>query len=238
MNTQYGPTKNLVVREALAHAYDYQSHIKNILDGYGVEASGPIPDSMACHANIVPPTFNLAEAAALLKKAGYADTTLTMNYEPETFEQADSYLLLQSDLAKIGVTLKAVPSTFPQTVTMLKSVQTTPNLIALYAFPVDPNPNEILYETFYSGFTNGRGDNASQYANPAFDKLVLAAQRTTNVARQCTLYKEAQEMLADQYVTINVSNPDYVTVLGSNVHGYQYYVMHTQTEATYYISVG
>ena len=237
MNTAYGPTKNLLVREALAHAYDYKTHIADILDGYGVEASGPLPTAMSCHVNITQPAFNLAEAKSLLAKAGESHVTLTMNYEPETFEQADSFLLLQSDLQKIGVTVKAVPSTFPQTVTMLKTPQTTPDLVALYAFPVTPNPNEVLYETFYSGFTDARGYNSSQYSNPAYDKLVIAAQQTTDEATQCSLYAQAQRLLAAQYVSINVSNPEYVTVLSSKVHGYDYYVMHTQTEDTYNIWV-
>jgi len=233
MNTQYGPTKDVLVRQALADAYDYKTHISSILGGYGEEASGALPSAMNCHVDIKQPTFNLTAAKALFAKAGYAGTTLTMNYEPETFEQADSFLLLQSDLQKIGITVKGVPSTFPQTVTMLKTPATTPNLVALYAFPVDPNPNEVLYQTFYSGFADGKGYNASQYANPAYDKLVLAAQQTTSTATQCADYAKAQQMLADQYVAINVSNPDYVTVLSKSVHGYDYYVMHTQTEDTY-----
>lgn len=238
MNTQSGPTKNLLVREALSYAYNYQAHISSILDGYGVEASGPLPTGMDCHVSITQPTYDLKKAAALFKQAGFAHTTLTMNYEPETFEQADSFLLLQSDLKQIGVTVKAVPSTFPQTMNMLKSPSTTPNLIAIYAFPVTPNPNEVLYEDYYSSFDNGAGYNFAQYKNPALDKLLTQAQAATTQAQQCSLYSQAQRLIESQYVGINVSNPDYVSVLGPGVHGYQYYVMHTQTEATYDIWVG
>jgi peptide/nickel transport system substrate-binding protein len=238
MNAQSGPTKNLLVREALSYAYNYQEHISNILDGYGVEASGPLPSGMDCHINITQPSYDLKKAAALFKQAGFAHATLTMNYEPETFEQADSFLLLQSDLKQIGITVKAVPSTFPQTMSMLKNAKTSPNLIAIYAFPVTPNPNEVLYTDYYSGFDNGLGYNFAQYANPALDKILIQAQQTTSQTQQCSLYAQAQKLIEDQYVGINISNPDYVTVLGPNVHGYQYYVMHTQTEATYDIWVG
>jgi peptide/nickel transport system substrate-binding protein len=233
MNTQSGPTKNLLVREALSYAYNYQEHISHILDGYGVEASGPLPDGMDCHLDITQPTYDLAKAKALLAQAGYSHMTLTMNYEPETFEQADAFLLLQSDLQQIGVTVKAVPSTFPQTMTMLKSPSSTPNLIAIYAFPVTPNPNEVLYQDYYSGFDNGAGYNFAQYDNPTLDKLLLAAQQTTNKAQECSLYDQAQRLIESQYVGINISNPEYVTVLAPGVEGYQYYEMHTQTEDTY-----
>jgi peptide/nickel transport system substrate-binding protein len=237
MNTQLGPTKNLLVREALSYAYNYQEHISSILDGYGVEADGPLPTGMACHVDVTQPTYDLAKAKALLAQAGESHMTLTMNYEPETFEQADAFLLLQSDLAQIGVTVKADPSTFPQTMTMLKTPATTPNLIAIYAFPATPNPNEVLYEDYYSGFDDGNGYNFAQYDNPALDKILLAAQQTTSQAQQCALYGQAQRLIEDQYVGINVSNPEYVTVLGPGVEGYEYYEMHTQTEDTYDIWV-
>jgi peptide/nickel transport system substrate-binding protein len=237
MNTQSGPTKNLLVREALSYAYNYSEHISGILGGYGEEASGPLPTGMACHVDITQPTYDLAKAKALLAQAGESHITLTMNYEPETFEQADAFLLLQSDLAQIGVTVKADPSTFPQTMTMLKTPSSTPDLIAIYAFPVTANPNEVLYTDYYSGFDNGNGYNFAQYDNPALDKLLLAAQQTTSQAQQCSLYGQAQRLIESQYVGINVSNPEYVTVLGPGVEGYSYYEMHTQTEDTYDIWV-
>jgi peptide/nickel transport system substrate-binding protein len=237
MNTQSGPTKNLLVREALSYAYNYSDHISHILDGYGVEASGPLPAGMSCHENITQPTYNLAKAKQLLAQAGESHMTLTMNYEPETFEQEDAFLLLQSDLQQIGVTVKAVPTTFPQTMTLLKTPATTPNLIAIYAFPVTPNPNEVLYTDYYSGFDDGAGYNFAQYDNPALDKILLQAQAATSQAQQCALYDQAQTLIENSYVGINVSNPEYVTVLGPGVHGYDYYVMHTQTEATYDIWV-
>lgn len=237
MNTQLGPTKNLLVREALSDAYNYQEHISGILDGYGVEAEGPLPNGMACHVDITQPTYDLAKAKALLAQAGESHITLTMNYEPETFEQADAFLLLQSDLAQIGVTVKADPSTFPQTMTMLKSPSTTPNLIAIYAFPVTPNPNEVLYTDYDSAFDDGNGYNFAQYDNPTLDKLLAEAQQTTSQAKQCSLYGQAQQLIESQYVGINISNPEYVTVLGPGVEGYSYYELHTQTEDTYDIWV-
>ena len=237
MNTQSGPTKNLLVRQALSYAYNYSDHISHILDGYGVEASGPLPTGMSCHENITQPTYDLAKAKQLLAQAGESHMTLTMNYEPETFEQQDAFLLLQSDLQQIGVTVKAVPTTFPQTMSLLKTPASTPNLIAIYAFPVTPNPNEVLYTDYYSGFDNGVGYNFAQYNNPALDKILLQAQATTSQSQQCALYDQAQTLIENQFVGINVSNPEYVTVLGPGVQGYDYYVMHTQTEATYNIWV-
>jgi ABC-type transport system substrate-binding protein len=130
-----------------------------------------------------------------------------------------------------------VPHTFPQTMSLLKTPASTPNLIAIYAFPVTPNPNEVLYTDYYSGFDNGVGYNFAQYNNPALDKILLQAQATTSQSQQCALYDQAQTLIENQFVGINVSNPEYVTVLGPGVQGYDYYVMHTQTEATYDIWV-
>jgi peptide/nickel transport system substrate-binding protein len=84
----------------------------------------------------------------------------------------------------------------------------------------------------------GNGYNYGNYKNPALDKLVEQAQRVTGQARRCTLYKQAQRVLARDYVSMNVSLPQYTTVLRSNVKGYAYNPAHHQTENTYDISVG
>ena len=42
----------------------------DILDGYGVEAGGPLPTGMACHVNITQPTYDLAKAKAAAGAGG------------------------------------------------------------------------------------------------------------------------------------------------------------------------
>ena len=49
--------------------------------------------------------------------------------------------------------------------------------------------------------------------------------------------KQAQRLVADDYVEINGSLPQYTTVINSKVKGYAYNPAHHQTENTYDISV-
>lgn len=232
-DTQRGPTANPLVREALAYAYNYKVHLASILDGYGKPVDGPMPNGMACHANVPQPTFDLAKAKALLAQAGYTHLTLAMEYLPVLQEEAESFLLYKSDLAKIGVTLTPIPTTFPAYVRMLSNPATVPALAGVYAFPLDPNPTEIMNVNFDSRFIGSNGYNYAQYVNPTVDRLIRAAAAAPTVAAACPDYARAQQIIAADYVGAYISNPDYTTVLGPGVHGYSYNVAHTQTENTY-----
>ena len=237
-NTAAGPTKNKLVREALATAYDYKTHVNQILDGYGQLAKGPLPRSIPCwDSAVTQPTFSLSKAKSLLQKAGYTKLTLSMEYLPVLEEEMKSFELFQSDLSKIGVTLKPIATTFPAYFDMVKKVSTTPDLAAVYAFPPFPDANEVMYINFDSSFRLARGYNWGQYSNPKVDALVRKAQTLSSDAARCPLYKQAQKLVANDYVEINGSLPQYTTVISSKVKGYAYNPAHHQTENTYDISV-
>jgi peptide/nickel transport system substrate-binding protein len=238
-NTAGGPTKDKRVREALSYAYDYSTHIKDILDGYGKPAKGPLPQPLPCwDPSVQQPTFNLAKARSLLAQAGVHNLTLKMEYLPALEEEKESFELYQSTLKKIGVTLKPIATTFPAYADMLKKESTTPDLGAVYAFPLFPDPNEVLFISYDSQFRFGNGYNWGQYSNPQVDKLLESAQSISDQTKRCDLYKQAQQIITNDQVAVNVSLPQYVTVLGADVQGYKYNGAHHQTENTYDISVG
>jgi peptide/nickel transport system substrate-binding protein len=228
-NTQKGPTKDPRVRKALAMAYDYDTHVKNILLGYGQKADGPLPVAMPCHlSGVTQPTFDLAAAKQLLADAGYPKFSVKITYMPVIDEMKKAFELLQSNLAQIGVTAIAQPVTFPQYAELTKKVDTTPDLGILYAFPAYPDPDAVMFINFWSKFT-GTGFNWSSYSNPQVDKDVTDAQATTDANKRCQLYQDAQKIVADDYVTINASIPQFTTVLRSRVVGYKYNLAHHQT---------
>jgi peptide/nickel transport system substrate-binding protein len=237
-NTQNGPTKDVRVRQALSLAYDYKTHVDKILLGYGKEAKGPLPTPIPCHdAGVNQPTYDLDKAKSLLKAAGYDKLTLSMEYLPVLEEEKKSFQLYQSALSSIGVTLKPIATTFPAYCGMVKTIKGTPDLAAVYAFPPFPDASEVLYINYDSKFTLARGYNWGQYANPKVDALVEKALVVSNPAQRCALYKRAQDIIANDYVSLNISLPQYTTVLGANVKGYRYNAAHHQTENTYDISV-
>lgn len=160
-----------------------------------------------------------------------------MSYLKATAEMEQAATLLQSDLAKIGVKVELSAVTYPQYVEMLKSNATTPDLGMIYGFPPNPDPDSVLHLQFDSVFINN-GQNSGGYDNPKVDKLVEDAQKLTDEDARCALYKEAQQTIAADSASINMSNPQYVTVYRKGLTGYAYDPAHHQTVDVYQVQVG
>ena len=227
-NTQKGVTKNPKVREAIRLAYDYQSHVKNILAGAGAIAQGPLPTVMNCHAPIKPGKQDLVRAKALLKEAGVSNLKIKMSYLSVIEEMARAGTLLQSALKTIGVNLELQTVTFPEYMSQVSKVATTPDLGMIYAFPSYPDPNAVLSINFDSKNIGG-GYNYASYSNPAVDKLVRAAAIESNPAKRCALYVSAQKAIEADFVAINISNPKFVSVHDKKVSGNYYRPAHHNT---------
>ncbi|MEV7012593.1 ABC transporter substrate-binding protein [Streptosporangium sp. NPDC051022] len=232
------PVADKALREAITYAYDYDQHISAILKGAGKKAVGVLPGTMACFDATVPqPGYDLEKAKSLLASAGLKDVTLTMTYLKATAEMEQAATLLQSNLAKIGVTVKLEAITYPQYVEVLKSNATTPDLGMIYGFPPYPDPDSVLYLQFDSKFINN-GQNSGGYDNPQVDKLVEDAQKLTDQDARCAAYKKAQQLIAADHASINLSNPQYVTVYRKGLTGYAYDPAHHQTVNVYQVQVG
>lgn len=232
-----GPTANPKLREAVSHAYDYASHVKDILYGAGKPAQGPLPTAMPCHdATVVQPEYSLEKARQALAESGLSNVKLTMTYLPVINEHKRAGTLLQSALREIGIELELKGVTFPAYVDMIKSNDTTPDIGMIYAFPMFPDPHAVLSTNFDSQFI-GNGYNYGGYANSRVDTLVRQAQQTPDQQQRCALYAEAQQLIAKDFASINFANPQYVTVLRADVSGYRYRTAHHQTVDVYAIQL-
>jgi peptide/nickel transport system substrate-binding protein len=99
---------NPLVREAVKYAIDYNSIIKDLLQGNGIELQGIIPKGIFGYVNKLPYTYNLAKAKQLMAKAGYAKGfSATMLVPNSTFDGGVSGpelgLAVAGDLARIGI---------------------------------------------------------------------------------------------------------------------------------------
>ncbi|MEO3858251.1 ABC transporter substrate-binding protein [Acrocarpospora sp. B8E8] len=232
------PLADKALREAIAYSYDYDQHVSAILKGAGKKAVGVLPSAMSCFDPTVPqPGRDPEKAKSILAAAGLKDVTLTMTYLKATAEMEQAATLLQSNLAEVGITLQLEAITYPQYAEKLKSNATTPDLGMIYAFPPYPDPDSVLYLLFDSKFINN-GQNNGGYDNPAIDTLVRGAQQQTDLDQRCTAYKEAQQTIAADVPSVNMSNPQYVTVLRAGLNGYVYQPAHHQTVDVYKIQVG
>ena len=232
-----GLTSNKYLREAISYAYDYEQHKSAILKDAGQLAKGVMPEGMQCYTGSTPqPTFDLAKAKSLMAKSGLGGVKLRLTYLKATAEMEQSAAVLQSALMKIGVTLELQAITYPQFVDEAKTNATTPDMGMIYAFPTSPDPDSILYQNFNSAFINA-GQNWGGFRNSAVDELTEKAQSVTDEEKRCGIYGEVEKLIAAETPTINLSNPQYVTVFSKRLTGYKYDASHQSTVDVYRIKV-
>lgn len=202
MNTQYGPTANPVVRQALRLSYDYSGALSEIRGGEGEIENGPIPQTLTCTLSTPPFSQNLAKAKSMLAAAGLSNLTVTLRYQPSLSDQVREATLLQSDLKSIGVTLVLVPITFPQYLTSLSNPKQIPEMTLIQDTAPEPDAGSYLV-TAYDSSSIG-STNRGAYSNPTVDKLLAKAMVTTSESQRCGLYKQAETQINKDAVSISM----------------------------------
>jgi peptide/nickel transport system substrate-binding protein len=193
MNTQYGATKSLAVRDALRLAYDYSGGFSQIRGGEGVIENGPLPQTLSCQITAPSFTQNLTKAKSILANAGLSHLTLTLRFQPSISDQVREATLLQSDLKSIGVTLNLVPITFPEYLSMLSHPASIPELTLVQDTAGLPDAGVYL-EKAYDAATIG-STNRAAYDNAAVNRLLAQAQTTVSETTRCQLYQQAETQI-------------------------------------------
>ncbi len=225
-----GPTGNPKFREMLAKTFDRQLHLDQVLMGLGTLPDGPLPTSWPGHESGTEPAFDLAAAKKMVDDNGWAGTTLTVRYLPAIQEEKSAVEQLQSNLAELGITLKAEGMTWPAQAATVQKVETTSDINMIYSFPPFPDPHAILNSSFNSALTGAKGGyNWAQYANPAVDALLNEAASSADQAKRAELYRQAQQLIGKDFPVITVSYPGSVVALSDKVVGYKYNAAHHQT---------
>jgi peptide/nickel transport system substrate-binding protein len=106
----------------------------------------------------------------------------------------------------------------------------------IYAFPAYSDPDSILSQNFDSKFIH-TGQNWGDYVSPQVNQLVEKAQLLTSATQRCALYNQAEKLIVADTPTINMSNPQYVTIYSTRLSGYRYEPSHHQTVDVYRIKV-
>ncbi|WP_150244094.1 ABC transporter substrate-binding protein [Nocardiopsis quinghaiensis] len=236
--TGKGETEERALREAIAHSYDYDQHLESILMGAGELAQGVVPSGMACHdPGVLQPSYDPDHARTIIEEEGLEGTSLTMTYLEATAEMEQAATLLQSNLADVGIDLTLQAITYPQYIEIASDPESIPDLGMIYTFPAFPDTDAVLYQSFHS--TNiGGGLNFGGYSDGEVDELVEEGQRSTDPDERCEAYTQAQNIIAEDYAAMVLSNPQYVTVIGEGVSGYAYDPAHHQTVDVYGITKG
>ena len=231
-NTTKPPFDKPAIRQAISTALDRQFMIDNIWFGYGKPATSALSSSYAATGLYAegmpnyPAKGNVEAARKILDDAGIkADAngvraTATLDLIPygEDWRRAGEYM--KQVLGDIGIKLDLRYEDVP---TWLKRIY------ADYDFRMNVNyfyqlPDPVLGVHRHYGTDQIRQGthfvNSSRYSNPKLDALLASGAQEPDAAKRSALYKEIQEILANDMPVVNLHEMKFLTVFNSKLKGH------------------
>lgn len=188
--------KNADLRKAISMAINRDEFIQKFSNGRAVKATSMVPRVIAGNTGRTELVndFNPEGAKALLKKAGYPEgkglpvLKFDLRGSSTTAKQQAEYI--QKGLTDIGIKMEVVVNTFPAYLEKEKQG----NLQFFFGgwnadFPDAENFLFLLYSK-----NRSPGPNASNYSNPAFDRLYEKMASLTPSKERDALIKQAEEI--------------------------------------------
>ena len=225
INTQKGPLKDKLVRQAISYAFPYDDVINSVMGGYATQADGPVPAGLWGHSDeIFKYNYDLAKAKELLTQAGYPDGGFTLTFTYPTGDETERKCaeLFQSSLAQLGITLDVQAMTSDMYISKAQSQNPDDrqDLSAVYWWPDVPGPYTFLYSLYHQ--CDPVSWNWTYYNNPDYDKMIDDANALTGTDRDkaTQMFVDAQKILAEDAPSINIFDKQYCRVFNKTLGGY------------------
>jgi peptide/nickel transport system substrate-binding protein len=194
------------VRRALTLAINRKAAVDTVYHGFAHLARGPVLSSMwAFNRNLPEPPFDPQQAAALLADAGWkernAQGVLTRNGKPFVLDlaypatnpiRAELAVLIQSDLARLGVSVRPLQMEFTAFVAAAENGQFD---ALLWAWD---EATKVDLTTLWCTPSETAGSlNLVGYSNPEVDRLIAAAREEPDYTRSKVVLDRIQEIIVD-----------------------------------------
>ena len=232
-NTQGEKTSDVNLRKAVAHAFDYDALIA-IYNGRAVLQTSPFSDAIKGKVTVPNmPRLDLAKAKEYLAKSRYPDgVELDYVYVQGLEEERLMGLVLIDNLKKLDITVKMVPLTWANMVARGSKVETSPDMMAIFATPVSTDPDAVAYQ--YHPSSHGRYYGVHFYDNPEVTKLIEEARFTGEWEKRAPLYAKIQQMIADDQPEIFGMMRERRIVYRDWVKGFEYSPVRMTEEVDFY----
>jgi peptide/nickel transport system substrate-binding protein len=224
MNNEYISNQN--VRQAIAHSINYDVLLESIYLGNAIRINGAVPKGMfGYNPDAKQYDYDLDKAKRLLEEAGYADGfTLELAISENNEVRKNIAVILQSDLAKVGIDVQIKTYAWP---TFLDLVTSGNHNLALVSWTPDyADPDYNLWYFAHSS-SKGPGFNLSFYENSKVDQLLEEGRSIVDQDRREDVYKEIQAIMAEEEPYIFVAQVNVNAPAKSWVNGYEINPMNT-----------
>lgn len=226
LNNEKPPLDNVKVRQALSYAIDYKGIIDGIMLGQAEQMRGPIPKGLWGHDDTVMQySYDPQKAKDLLKEAGVSDLSFNYLYAKTDPAWEQIGLVLQQNLADIGVKVKLQDFAYP---TMRDKLNTGDFDIAAGNWSPDYGDPSMFMNFWFDSKLKGLPGDRAFYSNPKVDELIRKAAAGTDQKEREALYQEAQKITVEEAPYILLFQRNYQFAMRDNVKGYVYNPMLVQ----------
>lgn len=200
MNTQKAPFDNVLVRQALTHAINYDEIVQQVYSGFAARYTGPLAVGVPTYNTSIPEqSYNVTLAKQLLAQAGYPNGQglPTMQFviwagDPTVQNMAE---LILSQLAAVNINIQLQVVSFSTFMDMQSSAASNPShpLVGITEWGADYlDPDDFATPIVWSqGF-----DNPAGYNNSAVDQLVMAGRYNQDPAQRAQIYSQITQLTA------------------------------------------
>jgi oligopeptide transport system substrate-binding protein len=191
-NVTKAPFDDVRVRQALAHAIDRESIVKNITKaGEGV-ATTLNPPVSSYHAHVSPLKYNLEKAKTLLADAGYPNgegfPASTLIYNTSELHLKVALAIQQMWKQNLGIDITMENQEWKVFLDTRQNLNYDIARAGSVSGIGDP-------QDFLESYMGGHGMNDTGWRNENFDKLINEAKQTLDEAKRVQILSEAESIL-------------------------------------------
>lgn len=231
LNNDFGPFKDVRVRQAVAYAVDPQEIIDTVSYGRGAKSGTPVTPGLEKYFNEElndAYSVDVDKAKELLKEAGQENLSFTIRVPSNYQVHVDAAQVIKNQLQKAGITVEIESVDWP---TWLNRVYKESEFEATVV-SVD---GRIAFPTaFLSRYVSDASDNFVKFNSEKFDETYKKATLATDDAEQVRLFKEAQKIISDECASVYLQDIDTVVINSPAFGGFRSFPLYVDDYSAIY----
>lgn len=215
LNTMVEPFDNPLVRQAVAHAINRSDYITGVYEGYAVACNNVMNPANPFYTDIDGYSYDLDKAKDLLAEAGYPDGFATTIFTSSGTVQKAVGSVLQSQLAKIGITADVSSLETATFNNLAVPGGTCPIIIDGWGgFTI--GPDNALRSFFHSQGSYNESNNN----DPELDRMIDEALVESDTVKRTAMYHELQEYATNIATMLPIAVEQINVGMQASVEGY------------------
>ena len=217
LNCAEGPFANMKVRQALSAATNREELVQAVFQGNGVVNNSILGPGVIYHCDVSDHAFDydIENAKKLLEEAGYGDgfsfTMLVKGSQQQLTAQ-----VLQAQYAEVGITMDIQFAENTAFFDALNRGDFDAGMITLSNTSGEPIAQcDKLYSVNF-----GSAGNRGKWKNERYDELYLASFAETDTEKRAEIFKEMQEIVAEENPFIMMMCAELYTGAVKGMEGY------------------